>query len=91
MLELLAQQGSNWPQMVGDVETFIANCPTCQKVWLGQVSLQAALKTTVIYKPWDVLAINTIGPLPVDSMGNKYIIVWQPARADGHWRPKAKV
>ena len=75
-LEILAHRGQSWPSMAKEVESFIAQCPTCQKVRLGRASLAAALKTTAVYEPWEVLAVDTVGPLPKDSFGNKFLIVF---------------
>ena len=73
-LELLQKKGKSWPRMEADVSQFIAACPTCQKVRLGQGSMAAALHTTAVDEPYTVLALDTIGPLPEDDHGNKYII-----------------
>ena len=57
-----------------EVEEFIASCPTCQKVRLGQGSMAASLHTTAVFEPWETIAIDNVGPLPVDDKKNKYIL-----------------
>ena len=59
--------------MQQSVKSFITGCPICQKVRLGQGSIAAALHTTAVYEPFKVIAVDTIGPLPVDEYGNKHI------------------
>lgn len=74
-MELLQEQGNDWPTIRNDVSRFITSCPTCQKVRLGQGSVAGALKTITVSEPFEMLAIDTIGPLPVDESGNAFIIV----------------
>jgi hypothetical protein len=74
-LELLRDSGVVWSGMKEDVSKFIAACPTCQKVRLGQGSIAAALRTTAAREPFEMVAVDTIGPLPPDEAGNKFIIV----------------
>ena len=38
--------------------------------------MAAELHTTAVYEPWEVVAVDTIGPLPTDANGFKYIIVF---------------
>ena len=73
--QLLREGGREWPTMRDDIAAFVNSCPTCQKVRLGQGSVAAALATTAVYAPFEVVAVDTIGPLPTDSAGNKYVIV----------------
>lgn len=74
-LDALHALGYDWPGMSGDVEEFVRSCPTCQKVRLGQGSFAAAIRTTAVTEPFEVVAIDAVGPLPEDSVGNKYILV----------------
>ena len=74
-VEMLKQNGHTWKNMTEDVREYIASCATCQKVRLGQGSMAAALHTTSVEQPFETVAIDTIGPLPKDDEGNKYILV----------------
>ena len=71
---LLREGGEEWPSMREDIDAFIKACPTCQKVRLGQGSMAAALSTTEARQPFEVAAIDTMGPLPMDGYGNQYLI-----------------
>ena len=73
-VELLKEKGHSWKTMTEDVKKYISSCATCQKVRLGQASVAASLHTTKVDEPFETIAIDTIGPLPVDENGNKYII-----------------
>jgi hypothetical protein len=73
-VEMLQAAGHSWPSMREDVSAFVGSCPTCQKIRLGQGSQAAAVSSTFVLAPFEVLALDTIGPLPEDKYGNKYII-----------------
>jgi hypothetical protein len=53
----------------------VSACAVCQKVRLGQGSMAAALRTTATMEPFESIALDTVGPLPVDDQGFKYIVV----------------
>jgi hypothetical protein len=72
---LLRERNLAWKNMGIDIEKFIKECPICQKIRLGQGSMLAALSTTSRQEPFECVAYDTIGPLPVDEEGNQYIIV----------------
>src|SRR3546814_13993436 len=74
-MELLKRRGVGWVSMERDVAAYIASCPVCQKVRLGEASFAATLRTTAVHEPFETVAVDTIGPLPVDAHGNSFIIV----------------
>jgi hypothetical protein len=61
--------------MIDDVKRFIKTCPICQKIRHGQGAMMAALSTTIRTGLFERIAIDTVGPLPVDEDQNQYIIV----------------
>jgi transposase InsO family protein len=73
--QLLKAKGFEWPNMGGDILHFIAACPICQKLRHSQGSVLAALATTTRSTLFECVAVDTIGPLPVDEEGNMYLIV----------------
>eukprot|EP00762_Andalucia_godoyi_P007957 ANDGO_01279.mRNA.1 Retrovirus-related Pol polyprotein from transposon 412 len=75
-IDLLKQQGHSWPSMRSDVEMFLKTCPTCQKV-RSSASDDAGtvLHTTAVAEPFHTVAIDTVGPLPADASGNRYVLV----------------
>lgn len=74
-VDALRSMGHDWPGMSSEVEEFVRSCPTCQKVRLGQGSFAAAIRTTAVREPFEVVAIDAVGPLPEDATGNKFILV----------------
>ena len=73
-MSALVEAGIEWPEMRKDVELFIKSCAVCQKTRLSQGSVAAALATTIVHEPFEVVAMDTIGPLPADAYGNCYIV-----------------
>ena len=74
-MDLLHLRGLELDGMRDDVTEFIQHCPTCQKCRLGQGSLAASLHTIAEFEMWEVVAVDTVGPLPPDEHGHKYIVV----------------
>jgi hypothetical protein len=75
-LDMMRSAGVVFDGMGSAVARFIASCPTCQKVRLGQGSVVAAIKTTAVEEPFTVVAVDVIGPLPEDSRTlSKYVLV----------------
>jgi len=57
------------------VRNFVSRCPICQKNSDRDDKINIKPFTSITLKPMQRLSIDTIGPLPVDSKGHKYIIV----------------
>ena len=74
-LEKLRRQNVSWEHMRAHVRTFIKHCPCCQKMRAIAPGIISRPYTLARYEPMERLNIDTIGPLPVDESGNKFIIV----------------
>ena len=75
--ELLAVSNLEYgPGLTADVEVFIRDCVTCQKLRFGPVPSAAALHTIEIHEPFEMLHVDTMGPFPPDDDGKKYILVF---------------
>jgi hypothetical protein len=74
-VKMLQSEGHNWEDMKTDVQNFIAACPTCQKVRLGQGSVEAAMNVRASMEPFQELEIDFVGPLQPDEDGNTFILV----------------
>lgn len=74
-VEKLKVMGHKWGGMYGDVADYIKSCPACQKVMLSHISqAKGQLKSISSYEPFHTVCMDTAGPFPEDSQGNKYII-----------------
>jgi len=74
-LNRLRSAGHNWNDMRKHVRQFIKACPCCQKMSYIKVPILTKGFVTSKLTPMQQLAIDTIGPLPVDTQGNQFIIV----------------
>ena len=74
-VRLMTDSGISFPDIRNLVMKFIARCSTCQK--LAPIGAGAAGPSRPISatEPFQCLALDTVGPLPEDYNGNKYIIV----------------
>ena len=77
-----------WPGMAADVRKLVRTCEVCQVAKPG--GLQAAGSRQRLYagRPWQVVAIDVVGPMPESPRGKKWILVltdhftrWQDAIA----------
>ena len=57
------------------VKRFIRQCPCCQKMSYLKVPIHTIPFTTAVYEPMERLEVDTIGPLPADEDGHRYILV----------------
>ena len=62
-----------WPQMFEDIKNYVQLCDSCQK--RGRATRIEPLHPIPIGQPFHCIGIDYVGPLPVSSKGNKYIIV----------------
>ena len=75
--ERCKQKWGVWDHMKEDIKFFIKhNCPCCQKMNRLRIPIHTHPFTTATYSIMERVAIDTIGPLPEDEEGNKYIIVF---------------
>jgi transposase InsO family protein len=74
-VQMLQEKEINMANMKDEVTTFITSCPLCQKIRLGQGSMDAALHSSMVATPGEVWCIDTMGPYPADEVGMEYIIV----------------
>ena len=73
-LKKLFRQKIEFPHMREHIRNFIRQCPCCQKMATLKVAINTTPFTTACYAPMDTLNIDTLGPFPMDSRGNCYIV-----------------
>jgi hypothetical protein len=74
-IQKLEALGQSWKYRREHVRKFIRECPVCQKMSDIKIQIKTHPFTTSSYYPFEVLMMDSIGPLPVDSTGMKYILV----------------
>ncbi|MEM7347030.1 MAG: RNase H-like domain-containing protein, partial [Chloroflexota bacterium] len=61
-----------WPRMFEDVRRRLAGCKPCQHFRMNRETVP--LGTLVATEPWDLVALDLIGPLRMTVTGHKYIL-----------------
>lgn len=74
-IENILKVQSKWKYLRRHVRKFIAQCPVCQLNSDSKIHVNVKPFTRAAYNPMEVLNVDTIGPLPEDQYGNKYILV----------------
>ena len=64
-----------WKSMRKDVRKYIRQCPQCQFMRKHRIKINIAPYNVSTYRPMDRINIDTIGPLPEDGDGKRYINV----------------
>ena len=64
-----------WPGYEQDVESWVKECEQCQRRNPPQPNPPALLGTLQAMAPFEILSWDIMGPLPISSQGNKYILV----------------
>jgi putative transposase len=66
----------HWPNMRKDIRQYIQTCPACQFMQPSKMLIATTAPYNMsVHSPMDRINIDTIGPLPEDADGNKYIVV----------------
>jgi hypothetical protein len=70
----ILESNQPWPKMREHIDTFIKQCPICQKCTDIKANINSYPYTVSTHGIMMRLDIDTIGPLPPDSKGNEYIL-----------------
>ncbi|GBC47303.2 DDE-type integrase/transposase/recombinase [Rhizophagus irregularis DAOM 181602=DAOM 197198] len=75
-----------WPQMGNDIRSYVQSCDICQR--RKRLLRNEPLHPIKIGQPFDHVGMDIVGPLPITTRRNKYIVVlteyltkWPEARA----------
>ena len=75
-LEKLKARGITWPGMARHVADFIRSCPVCQRSSTAPSHSHGATFTLKAARPNELVAMDTVGPLDVDTYGFAYVLVF---------------
>lgn len=65
-----------WPGMAADVARYVARCSTClQNKPLQQLPAGLMGNQKTVDEPWQLVSADLMGPLPLSSKQNRYILV----------------
>uniref|UniRef100_S4RFX4 Gypsy retrotransposon integrase-like protein 1 n=1 Tax=Petromyzon marinus TaxID=7757 RepID=S4RFX4_PETMA len=63
-----------WLGMISDVKNLIASCGVCRNKGSRRVAMPS-MKLLKASGPWEVLGLDVLGPLPVTSRANRYLLL----------------
>lgn len=66
-----------WKKMKSDIKEFVNACKQCKLNKHSPGTKEKFTLTATPAKPFDLVAMDTVGPLPTTSKGNKYIVSMQ--------------
>ncbi|XP_023205547.1 uncharacterized protein LOC106700194 [Xiphophorus maculatus] len=69
------RQSFHWYGMGSDLHKYIQQCPQCKGLKSSSPSKKAKLQSYQAGAPMDRLHLDILGPFPISSSGNKYILV----------------
>ncbi|CAL9699311.1 unnamed protein product [Knipowitschia caucasica] len=69
------RQSYHWYGMGRDVQLFVKRCPHCSACKTAGPTKRAKLQSYQVGAPMDRVHLDILGPFPVSSSGNKYILV----------------
>jgi len=64
-----------WLNMHEDIYRFIMSCETCQKMKNPNIKPVGMLQSVTTRGPWDMLAMDLIGPLPKTQRQNTFLLL----------------
>ena len=56
-----------WPRMGNQIKKFIQTCELCQKTKIKRYKQGELHPHEVVTQPWEVIAMDLVGPLPMSS------------------------
>ncbi len=69
------RQSFHWYGMGGDVQLYIQRCRHCNACKVAGPTKRAKLQNYQAGAPMDRIHIDILGPFPVSSSGNKYVLI----------------
>ncbi len=63
-----------WPRMRNDIENWLKCCQSCTMAKRGPRQQRAPLQQELSRSPFDRVAFDVIGPLPIMANGNRFIL-----------------
>jgi len=64
-----------WPKMGRDVRLRVRQCEICQASKYGRLPCEAGRRRLYAGRPWQVVAVDLVEPMPPTPRGNSWILV----------------
>ena len=65
-----------WPSAHNDTLSWVQSCQNCAARKSSQVSRAQIVPITEFERPFDMIGVDIVGPLPVTDQSNKYLLVF---------------
>jgi len=66
-----------WPGMFRDAANHVRGCKSCQEYKASQQGTAGKMHATPVERPWQIVAVDLVGPLPRFSIGHAWILAAQ--------------
>jgi len=66
-----------WPGMFRDTANYVKNCRSCREYKTSQQGTAGKMHATPVERPWQIVAVDLIRPLPRSSAGHAWILAAQ--------------
>lgn len=73
-LYLKLREKYTWKDMKGSISRFVKACESCKKNKTIRHTKERMMVTTTPSSPFEIISIDTVGPLPITTKGNRYAI-----------------
>jgi Chromo (CHRromatin Organisation MOdifier) domain/Integrase zinc binding domain/Integrase core domain len=74
-MDIMTAAGMTWPGCKKEISEYIGSCLICQKFKYSNITISHESRYHIHGShPMESLSVDTIGPLPEDKLGNKYIL-----------------
>lgn len=65
-----------WPRMASEIRRYCQQCQTCKEVKAPSVPVAPEMgKMRLATRPWQIISVDYIGPLPRSRRGNQHLLV----------------
>jgi len=64
-----------WPEMTRDVRLWVRQCEVCQASKHGRPTEITGRHRLYAGRPWQIVAVDLVGPMPLSTRGNTWILV----------------
>lgn len=73
-LYLKLREQYTWRDMKSSISRFVKACESCKKNKIIKHTKEKMVVTTTPSSPFEIISIDTVGPLPISIQGNRYAI-----------------
>lgn len=66
----------HWPKMYNEVRDFVLSCRSCQQYKANNKKRKGLMMNTKVHGPFEMLGTDIMGPLPLTSKRNRFLVVF---------------